>query len=88
MQRIAKVGRKRKILYLFGEKWNKGKENAESSIGPTFSFPPKLEGNREKRESVIEHEENARYFHFLFLIFVSTLEFFFFPPPFFQTLNL
>ena len=56
-QGIATVGRKRKILYLFGEKWNEGKENAEFSIGPTFSFPPKLEGNREKRESVLEHED-------------------------------
>ena len=56
-QGIAKVRRKRKILYLFGEKWNEGKENAEFSIGPTFSFPPKLEGNREKRESIINHED-------------------------------
>ena len=83
---MVKVGRKRKFFYLFGEKWNEGKENAEFSIGPTFSFSPKLEGNREKRESVLEHEDffflsflpckpntsNARYSHFFFLLFVST----------------
>ena len=47
---MAQVGRKRKFLYLFGEKWNEGKENEEFSIGPTFSFPPKLEGI-ERREN-------------------------------------
>ena len=46
---MAKIGRKRKILYLLGEKWNEGRENAEFFIGPTFSFLPKLEGNREER---------------------------------------
>ena len=46
---MEKVGRKRKIIYLFGEKWNEGRENAEFFIGPTFSFLPKLEGNREER---------------------------------------
>ena len=83
---MAKVGRKRKFLYFFGEKWNEGKENAEVSIGPTFSFLLKLEENIEKRESILEHKKpntsNARYSHFLSLIFVSTLDFFFFPPPF------
>ena len=70
-QGIAKVRRKRKILYLFGEKWNEGKENAEFSIGPTFSFPPKLEGNREKRESITEHED----FFFPFLSPLQTKHF-------------
>ena len=70
-QGIAKVRRKRKILYLFGEKWNEGKENAEFSIGPTFSFPPKLEGNREKRESVLEHED---FFSFPFSLVNQTLQ--------------
>ena len=91
-QGMEKVGRTRKFLYFFGEKWNKGTENAEFSIEPTFSFPLKLEGNREKRVSVLEHKDcfflsilpckpntsNARYSHFLFLLFVSTLDF---PPP-------
>ena len=67
---MAKIGRKRKILYLFGEKWNEGKENAEFSIGPTFSFPSKLEGNREKRESGLEHED---FFSFPFSLANQTL---------------
>ena len=68
---MAKVGRKRKFLYLFREKWNEGKENAEFSIGSTFSFPPKLEGNREKRESILEHQNF--FFSFPFSLVNQTL---------------
>ena len=67
---MEKVGRKRKIIYLFGEKWNEGRENAEFFIGPTFTFPPKLEGNREKREFVLEHED---FFSFPFSLANQTL---------------
>ena len=94
-------GRKeKKNTLFFWREMERGKGKYRVLHGPTFSFPPKLEGNREERICTRAwgffflsflpckpNTLNARYSHFLFLLFVSTLDFFFFPPSIFSNIK-